>query len=166
MARKTRLDRATGTWVPVEPAPAPAPTLSTDLGERRAQIAAMSPDERHADVERRRAEYEASLPSPPLGWRIRAFLWWMTARAAVAMWIRRHVLLMPDANYAQIETSQLDLALQVQGTARMIHEVRTRLVFHEQHIQMLGESRRRYDAQTKLRELERRETKRPEGQPA
>lgn len=71
-----------------------------------------------------------------------------------ARFIRRRVLLMADLEQREaheMRSVMRHVALQLNGEAKMIREVRTRLVWHERHIPLLAESRRRWDAQMRIR---------------
>lgn len=69
----------------------------------------------------------------------------------VARFIRRRVLLMPDIDMRTIEQNQVVIAEQHVAMSNMIAEVRLRLHHHERTIPMLGESRRRYEANMLIR---------------
>lgn len=97
---------------------------------------------------------ETRLPDPPASAWTNLLANLTALHILVARFIRKRILLIDidqrEAN--QMRDVMRQVALQLNGEAKMIREVRTRLVWHERHIPLLGESRRRYDAQMRIRD--------------
>jgi hypothetical protein len=85
-------------------------------------------------------------------WKTALLAWWTAKHLKFAFFVRRRILLMGSVDFKKLEDSQRTIALQLNGQARMISEVRTRLAFHEHGLPLLGESRRHYDAQMVINE--------------
>lgn len=102
-----------------------------------------------------------ALPAPDLPLRLRMLAQLVAAHVWIARFIRRRVLLidMDQREANLIRNATKELGLMVNAQTKMIHEVRTRLVYHEQGIPMLGESRRRYDSQMVIRREQKERAK-------
>lgn len=74
----------------------------------------------------------------------------------VARLVRKLLLVDIDSHEAnQLREAVRTLALQVNGEAKMIAEVRVRLRWHERQVPLLRQSRRRFDAQMAIRDKEK-----------
>jgi hypothetical protein len=88
---------------------------------------------------------------PPVrDWRTALLANLTAVHVAVARWVRRRVLLLPDIDYRTVEANQRTIANQFITIAQRLSEVRVRLAHHEREIPLLTQSRRQFDAQEKV----------------